>query len=1093
VLSIVLGRLIARAVRMPDYAWKLSLILGTLLVSTVVVVNRWPPKFGVDLRGGVNIIGQFNKQELRPGEQPVAPEAAVTRMRRRIDPSGTREIMIRTRGVDQLEIVIPDVDRVEAERLWKRLITAGHLQFRIVADERFHPAAIAAARQAAPNRARDIWADRNPETDVYPLARWYYLGNVDPDSPDARKARDVLPFKFMPQRTHLIRDAKTGEIIEWADVAANDPETLARWCRDRGISDVQILLAEPSSERFDVEGRHLAAVRAGIDDLGQPAVHFNLNAEGGKRFGALTQANLPDSMGLPRLLGIVLDDRLVSAPSIEARITTSGIIHGRFTQAEVDDLIAILSAGRLDVSLRKNWISMDQRESSLGANLRKQGVISMAVAMAVVLAFMLYYYRFAGIVADLALLANTLLTIAVLMIIKQPLTMTGLAGLVLTIAMAVDANVLIYERIREELRRGAALRMAIRNGFDRAMATIIDSNLTTIFTAIILYVIGTEQLKSFAVALIVGIGISMFTAVFCSRVVIEICERRRWITNLPMVQVFPNVTLDFVSRFGLFLAISLIAIVVGLAAAVYRGSGIFDRDLAGGSAARMVLQQPADVEDIRAELDQTNYTFNDDQPVQFEVSNVLDERQAGRVFLVESNLPALEGDADDPESENLLRLDKILVDVFGDRLAHLEVDFDPGAIRVVEVNNDGTVTPQSPESSTEPPGSTGKSSSGAPAGNQPGARLTRPASAELTATTWRPLASSLALWLTDPSAAAPRQEESKSSDPAKNDQSAPSESAAASDNAPQQPPAEAQTPPETQPPPESAAPASQAGRYRATCPMKFAYPIQGEALKGAILDAAQALGDVPIEESDITLGIEGVAVEQLDTNAHSTEWVVTLMTTHEGDAQRVLAQMESTLEGQAYFPSTSGVGGQVAAESQVQALIALLAGLVMIIAYVWVRFQNIAFGFAAVIALVHDVLITIGAIAISYWIQGAWMIDNFKISLSVVAALLTIIGYSINDTIVIFDRIREVRGKRTELTREMINVSVSQTLSRTILTSLITLLVVLALFLFGGDAIHAFSFALVVGVIAGSYSTIFIASPILLWLMNRRPALQPAK
>jgi len=184
----------------------------------------------------------------------------------------------------------------------------------------------------------------------------------------------------------------------------------------------------------------------------------------------------------------------------------------------------------------------------------------------------------------------------------------------------------------------------------------------------------------------------------------------------------------------------------------------------------------------------------------------------------------------------------------------------------------------------------------------------------------------------------------------------------------------------------------------------------------------------------------------------------------------------------------SGVGGQIARDTQLQALVAIIASFIGIIAYVWIRFQNVAFGLAGVVALVHDVLVVVGAIALSHYVSdflGFLLIENFRISLPIVAALLTVIGYSLNDTIVVFDRIREVRGKRPEITAEIVNTSICQTLSRTLLTSLTTLIVVVLLYWFGGEGIHAFAFALVIGVIVGTYSSVFIASPILLWLIER--------
>jgi len=191
-------------------------------------------------------------------------------------------------------------------------------------------------------------------------------------------------------------------------------------------------------------------------------------------------------------------------------------------------------------------------------------------------------------------------------------------------------------------------------------------------------------------------------------------------------------------------------------------------------------------------------------------------------------------------------------------------------------------------------------------------------------------------------------------------------------------------------------------------------------------------------------------------------------------------------------PTFTGVQrfeGQVAAEAKWNALYAMFASLAAIIAYIWVRFQRITFGFAAVAALVHDVLCVVGLVALASYVAGTpagaplGLVD-FKINLPMIAAFLTIVGYSLNDTIVVFDRIREVRGKNPQLDRKMINTSLNQTLSRTLLTSLTTLLVVLTLYIFGGEGIHGFAYCLVVGIFVGTYSSIFVASPVLLWLMN---------
>ena len=197
------------------------------------------------------------------------------------------------------------------------------------------------------------------------------------------------------------------------------------------------------------------------------------------------------------------------------------------------------------------------------------------------------------------------------------------------------------------------------------------------------------------------------------------------------------------------------------------------------------------------------------------------------------------------------------------------------------------------------------------------------------------------------------------------------------------------------------------------------------------------------------------------------------------------------------FERITNFGGTVAAETRTLALIATVASWLIIIAYLWFRFHSLTYGLAAVIAVVHDVLITLGAVAVSYWlvnvpiISNALMLEPFKIDLPMIAAFLTLIGFSVNDTIVIFDRIREIKGKTPYLTSTMVNDAINQTLSRTILTSLTAWLVVVILYIMGGEGLHGFAFALVVGFLSGTYSTVYIATPILIDWIGTKP--KPSK
>jgi len=203
--------------------------------------------------------------------------------------------------------------------------------------------------------------------------------------------------------------------------------------------------------------------------------------------------------------------------------------------------------------------------------------------------------------------------------------------------------------------------------------------------------------------------------------------------------------------------------------------------------------------------------------------------------------------------------------------------------------------------------------------------------------------------------------------------------------------------------------------------------------------------------------------------------------------RRVVQRVATKLSDTPVYLSANSIGGKVAGNTKVTALYALLASLLMIVLYVWVRFQNVAFGLAAVVALIHDVLVAVACLALSSFVApflGWALVDDFKISLDVVAALLTIVGFSINDTIVIFDRLRELRGKSQFVTADMIDKAVNQTLSRTILTSGTALLATIILYFFGGQGIHAFAFTMLVGIVTGTYSTIYIAAPIVLWLQE---------
>lgn len=1068
----------AKQIRLPDYGGRFATIAISLALASLVITSLWPPKFGVDLRGGVNIIGQLNMEALdnpdssnTGGGERITAQSIIPNLLRRVDPSGTKDVMIRALGTDKIEVTIPDVDLNEADEIWYRLAKTGHLQFRIAADARFEPTVVKLASDLAEQgvTARTVRReDANGDSKV--VARWYNLARVDRSGQEAEN--EIIPIKFIPRVSNqLVRDKKTGKIIDLSTFNfGSNPDTsgkkFAEQLAERGIDTPQILMMEPPTEKTDVQGRHLSGIRPSRDETGRPSVNFDLNAEGAKRMSRLTTLHKPKGEGSEYLLGIVLDDQLHSAPAIQSTIHNAGRITGSFSKEEINDLIINLRSGKIDVALNKNPISKQFVASSLGEELKQKGLWAIGSSFILVLFFMIFYYRFAGIVASLALLLNLALIMALIMAIRQPLTLTGLAGLVLTVGMSVDANVLIFERIREELGRGAALRMAIRNGFDKATVTIIDANVTTLITALVLYVIGTEQIKGFAVTLILGILMSMFTAIYCSRAIFEVFERKRWISSLNMAQIMGKTQIDFLGKRGISFVLSTVLIIAGITGIVSLGTKILDHDLRGGSTAQAVFNEQIAAKDIQDKLNGLNLEHNDEK-IEFTVTEIDNpDPELEYVFKIDTNLPSFDGKDEDVSGEAIERwkqLDEILAESFSGQLRLHHVDVGPMTFEAEDLGNQsGSVRP---------------------------GLFNYTIPALMHTATFGPTV----MLQDDGNTTQDENTQSGDSDPAVSAQDEQTgteggEAASGTDGSPesnagtQEDGATGSSDGDATENPATFVP--QIAKFTLT----FTHATSGKAIKTFLTQAASRLLDVDIDENQIKVTPDRVADDTTAEQTRTKVWDIELQISDSKSAEDLMGLWSAEFNAKPFFPVTGGVGGQIAQETQYQALAAILASLLGIIAYVWIRFQNVAFGLAAVVALVHDVLIVLGAIALSHFVAGALgfiLIDNFKISLPVVAALLTIIGYSLNDTIVVFDRIREVRGKRSEMNEEMINSSISQTLSRTILTSVTTFIVVFILYVFGGDAIHGFAFALTIGVVVGTYSSIFVASPALLWLMNR--------
>lgn len=594
-----------------------------------------------------------------------------------------------------------------------------------------------------------------------------------------------------------------------------------------------------------IDGMSLKDAKVGVQRTATDRyVDLSLDGRGRSRLSSVSQvcARRYKEDNVVSRLAIVLDDVIYSSPLLTQHITTDPIIRGTFTEQEAADLALVLRSGALPAKM--DVIQNRTVGATLGADSIRRGVTAAIIGLICVVAFMAIYYLAAGLIADFALMLNILMLLAVLSLFRATLTLPGIAGVILTIGMAVDANVLIFERIREEKKAGKDLKRAIREGFGRAHITIIDANVTTILTAIILFFLGTGPIRGFALTLIIGIAASMITALFVSRFLFDFFYARGILKSVKMLQFFTQPKIDFIGKRYLAFIVSLVLIVVGL--------GVFS---------------------IRAK-NQTE-------------------------ALAEGKTPS-------------------------------------------------------------------------------GTSL-------------------------------------------------------------------------------------------------FTQPIYGIELTGGDMVRMGFNTDVSVGQVRSALSTIGLGDSMIQ---HVGEGKEVLVRTPFNSSTNVIAAIEKTFPQQnPKVLEVDRIGPTIGGELKVKAIQSIIIALIVIIIYIWWRFE-FSFGVAAIAALAHDVLITLGFFAFT----------GHQITLGVIAALLTIVGYSLNDTIVVFDRIREdLHVERKLGFKDILNLSINQTLSRTVLTSLTTLVVVLFLYIFGGKVINDFAFALLIGVIVGTYSSIFVASPLLL-IMHRRKA-----
>jgi len=614
-----------------------------------------------------------------------------------------------------------------------------------------------------------------------------------------------LEFRLVSDDADKLTQATGGTVPKGFDL---------RYTKD----DNEAVLLE---DKAALTGEIIADASVDFNQLNQPYITLDFTSKGSKEFGKFTQKNIG------RRLAIVLDGTVLSAPTIQDAIWGNGQISGRFSFDEASLLSLALRSGALPAPMHI------EEERTIGPLLGKDsieaGIRAAIIGGVLVIIFMLIYYLSAGIVSSIALIINLLILFGMMGLLNalmpnQPLTLTlpGIAGIILTLGMAVDANVLINERIREEIDGGRPLRTAINNGFNKALKAIIDSNTTTLIAAFMLFQFGSGPIKGFAVTLSIGLLVSLFTALFITRTLFNVLLEFKILKKLPMLRILHNVKIDFVSKRFICYIISIVLIVASIFTLVQKKEKAYGIDFVGGQ-----IQE-----------------------------------------------------------------------------------------------------------------------------------------------------------------------------------------------------------------------------------FQFQTPIKSDALREVLKIVGEE--DAVIQQFDQFPGNVIIRTAKRKAEAHNI-LVNALNETFPNNPHEVL-RIES-------------VGPVVGKALQMAAIYAIVFALGGIMIYVGFRFRHFDFAAAGIIALLHDVFITLGILVML----------NRQIDLLVVTALLTIAGYSINDTIIIYDRLREnlLSSKKQKLS-DVINLSINQTLSRTILTTITTLLVVVTLFLIGGEVLNTFALCLMIGFIAGTYSTIFIASPLVL-------------
>jgi SecD/SecF fusion protein len=785
------------------------------------------------------------------------------------------------------------------------------------------------------------------------------------------------------------------------------------------------------------------------DEMGRRAIGFLLDDRGGNRFFKVTGKNID------RPLCILLDGIAISAPNIETRIRRQGAITGTFTQTEVEDMVNKLNAGSLPARLIEQPISVNTIGPSIGADNRDQGIKAGLVGLAGVIACMAIYYFVAGSIADMALLLNVLFVLAIMAGIRATFTLPGIAGVILTIGMSVDANVLIFERIREEQERGASLRVAIKNGYERAFSAIFDSNLTTVLSAAILYWVASEDIKGFAITLMLGLTSSMFTALFVTRVTFDWLLSRQLIKErLVMMKLVPRPNINWMGLRPVFLTISAILTIGGLAIFFTRDdtkNSKYDIEFTGGTNVQINLKQDTSLtrQDVEDKIRKIGSDLNN---AALAAANVYQVGESGKQYeITTTETNKMTASVTFPQAQQSVaeRISEIkrAQEQFAGELGNLLVTADPNnPARII------ILTSQLNQSLTKD----------VLAAAFPQAAISEP---QVDDVVNNAISTAFAGQLEIQENLQPRIiSEEKITEEMIN------------------------TYPEL---------IDFLGGIKIEC------EIQRATTAGDIIQRfkdllfkpdMQNIERYPYEILDSSLNVQAASNQPVKSFVYvSAEPEAGFREFSEDEWKQFVENEKTKVLGatrlETSLPRVNQISPSVGGEARTRAIIAIVLSLAALLAYIWFRFGNLRYGLGAVVTLFHDTCATLGAVTVCTYVAGTligriFLIGDFKIDLTMIAAFLTLIGYSLNDSIVIYDRIRENRRKGL-LTAQIINNSINETLPRTILTGVTTLLVVVTMYIFGGSRLRGFNFAMIFGLIVGTYSSIAISAPILLLGMKK--------